>query len=209
MLAANLPDASSPQLAVAPNVTIHLVWFSSTTTYNDAFYAYRGTDGGWSAVQNISQTYGSGHEMKIVLWRMAFHVAWNDTGESGYFSVYYRQRRSDGQWLPVQKVSTNSMSHAHPFDMSVDFETTVHLVWAQSGGNLIYTKRWVNQDWLPPVAITNATVMSYPAIVADRSGVAHVVGPALIMGCSEVLHAPDGANSWTTPVAISESQPVD
>ncbi|MFZ1266188.1 MAG: hypothetical protein WAU95_06975 [Anaerolineae bacterium] len=211
LLAANLPDASSPQLAVAPNGTIHLVWFSSTTTYNDAFYAYRGTDGGWSAVQNISQTYGSGHEMKIALAANgSLHVAWNDTGESGYFSVYYRQRRSDGQWLPVQKVSTNSMSHAHPFDMSVDFETTVHLVWAQSGGNLIYTKRWVNQDWLPPVAITNATVMSYPAIVADRSGVAHVVWPSSNNGVFRVYYMrQDGANSWTTPVAISESQPVD
>jgi len=209
--ATNLPDASSPRMAVAPNGTIYLVWFSSTADYNDAFFTYRGTDGGWSAVQNISQIYGMGFDMEIALApNGSLHVAWNDTGSSGYLSVYYRQRRNDGQWLPLQKVSTNSMSHVYSFDMSVDSAATVHLVWAQGEGNLIYTKRWVNQDWLPPVAITNATMSSYPAIVADRSGIAHVVWLSPSNGAFSVYYMhQDGAASWTTPVAISESQPVD
>ena len=181
-----------PQIASAPDGTLHVAWADTTPGYSiiyhgqqrDTYWVNRPLPGGRGSAPCLT-----------VNDRGTVHIAWQDRdSDEGTFEIYYV--RGDGRsWTLPQNLSASPDGHSLAPQVAVAPGGVVHVAWQEDhqGHNQIYATHTVGDRWTVPIALTPPEMNArQPRIAFTSQGVLHL---AWIEG-NRVCHryfAPDGS----------------
>ena len=112
-----------------------------------------------------------------------------------------------------EKISTTSNEQIQPA-ITTDSDGKVHTVWVEDLGNgttnLIY-RFWNGQVWSTPTTIASGAYSELPSITPGANNTLHLTwdSDANPSGAWQVYHSTYNGSTWSSPVAISGSNPSD
>lgn len=181
-----------PQIASAPEGTLHVVWADTTPGYSIIYHGQQ-RDTYW-VNRPIPSGRGSAPSLAVDD-RGTAHVAWQDReGNDGAFEIYYV--RGDGRsWTLPQNLSASPYHHSLAPQIAIAPGGVVHVVWQEDrqGHSQIYATHSVADHWTVPVALTPPEADArQPRVAFTSQGILHLVW----MEGNRVCHryfAPDGS----------------
>lgn len=178
-----------PNIYIAPDDTIHIVWYglgygTNTTKYQVA-YSY-GTSGNWSAPTNLTDVAYNQWEPKVVVDSNGdAHVIWHGLGYSSTITtdVLYR-RQEAGVWQAAEQITNYFNNWQQSPSVTIDADDNLHLVWSGYGWdtytglpNIQYKKRTAATDtWEARETVNDINAaQGNPVISVDVNGNVYVV----------------------------------
>ncbi|MBN1537615.1 MAG: PD40 domain-containing protein [Anaerolineales bacterium] len=119
------------------------------------------------------------------------HLIWRDNNLD-QSTLYYSYKLRNGDWVTPTQVSNVTASGS--FDMTLDDEDTIHLVWRGVGG-MLYTLKPKGGAWVTPIFLS--TSGANPSIVIDSLGTIHVFWDGIFH-----TYKLDGSD-WISPERIN------
>lgn len=198
-----------PEIAVARDGSLHVVWHENTSGSWQILYATKPVDGPWSLPTPVWSSSEGSWFASLAVGREGFlHVAWEERAP-GNWEILYSARPPGGSWLPPENVSrTDGNSRLSALTMARD--GSAHVVWQdETGGSLRlhYATRGQAGSWSSAADISaNILRSSRPAIAVAKDGTLYAAWVGDGSGSGEIFYAgkpPDG--SWTPAVNISSN----
>ncbi len=179
-------NTSAPDIAVAPNNDLSIVWSEQVSTSTKQIEIAQSTNGGvaWPTVGPIIDAVGNAPKIAIGFDGVT-HVIWQDDS-----SVPYRidhAQRTTGAWSTTAIVSNNSASAFTPDLVAANNEA--HVVYQQS--NAIQYTHGANLTWSAPIPLSTGSATE-PSIASNAIGSIVVAWDS---GVSITLRA-GGPNNW-------------
>jgi hypothetical protein len=175
-----------PTPAVAPNGTIHVLWYDFRYDGNagEILTKSRAAGGSWNLTPGDSAdtriTNDADHSELAAAAVDALgnvHVAWRSAG-GGAHVRYARRDATTGAWSPSVDVDLAGQVVGAPA-IGVDLDARAHVVWPDSrdGGRALFTRvRETNGAWSPAARITRpADAADEPSLIAGADGALHLV----------------------------------
>jgi len=204
--------SSNPDIAIADDGTIHVVWADNTPGYSVIYHA-KSTNGTlWS---NFPIPSANGGVPAIAIGDDGIvHVSWQNLDEEfNCYDIYHSQW--DGSAWSLPENISDSLNDSTIADMAVAGDNTVHLVWEERvGGNyeVYYSGGW-SFNWSVQENVSNSAADSYlPSIAIDGDGTRHVAWEETASPhCISYRKWQVATSSWleseaiaTDPVAVSD-----
>lgn len=129
----------TPQIAIAPNQLVHVVWRHNST--GDIYHAYQLNSTTWSTPVRISAntTTDTSNEQIQIAANNSVHVIWEENGE-----VYYTWRSESGSWSTPAVISTAGFANTTSAAVALYHGNTFSLAFAKTsasdGTNSIYVR---------------------------------------------------------------------
>jgi hypothetical protein len=198
------PDGSAfPDIAVATNNHIHVVW-QAYTLGNYEIYYKRSINGG-AAWTTKRLTYTSGSSVSPAIATDSnnhIHVVWHE-GVPGSYEIYYKKSTNGGTSWSTKRLTYNSGDSYSPA-ITVDSNNQIHVAWTdRTPGNWeIYYKKSTNggATWTAKRLTYNSGSSSNPAIAAGSNNHIQVVWEDKTHGNTEIYYkkSTNGGGAWTT-----------
>ena len=198
-------DLYSPDVAVAPNGTIHVVWRRRLAYNNsDIYYNNKPSGGGWSTPTLVYDGGDTTGDAVIAADNLGalFLFIYNSSGGS-----YFTKRATDGTWSTPQASEELILSVDQ---LNTDFQGRLHLVWPgdfdymNNTYSLFYASKEPGEEYFSmPVTVTEGCG-STMAVTGDSAGRAHVTwetGGKLWYA----FQLPDGG--WSVPSQAASATP--
>ena len=133
-------DSYSPSLAVDAHCTVHIAWRNEASSGPDAdiFYKKKSVGSSWTTQEVVSteSTSLSRNPYLMVDSTDTVHIAWEDLtdygGSDDEFDIFYKFKKSGGDWTATEIVSTESLTYysTRP-SLAVDDNNTIHFTWQE------------------------------------------------------------------------------
>jgi hypothetical protein len=144
-----------PQIASAPDGTLHAVWADTTPGYSVIYHAHQ--VGTYWVNRPIPSGRGSAPSLAVDETGTA-HVAWQDRdGGASTFEVYYA--RGDGRnWSLPQNLSASPEGNSLAPQVAVAWHNEVYVAWQEDdqGRSQIYATHSTPAGWTVPAGLTPA-----------------------------------------------------
>lgn len=139
-----------PQMAVAADGTVHVVWALSDWNKTDIFYTQRSPAGNWSPAQLIVNAEGPYNNSIGMLLDQdgQIHVIWQSGPLQGTQKIMYTVRTAQGVWATPQEISGGFGGYSSSFIM--DQNNLLHVFWFDQDGDvfrLYYRNRSSDGTW--------------------------------------------------------------
>ena len=118
------------------------------------------------------------------------HIAWKDktdyNGSGDDWDVFYRYKPINGSWSLIEVVSTENTSECSCLSLTVDYNDTVHIVWAAKTDDInslvdkiYYRCKTRNGIWGKVSCVSNESIhdCTCPSIGVDNKGIVYVAWP--------------------------------
>jgi uncharacterized repeat protein (TIGR01451 family) len=189
------------QIGVTGAGVVHVVWqgVPAGDYSQDVLHRSRAINGTWTAVQNISNSFGiHASQSKMALDENgAVHVVWaqaNPSG-SGNSDVFYARRPAGGSWSAPRNISQQPLSTSHYPQMAVTANGIVHVAWSQTDdSSFYYSRRASDGAWSAPYRFSDTFGHSLLRLFLDGDDNVH-----MILGYQD-RHLQRSANGNWSPV---------
>lgn len=164
-LSNDVQSSQAPDVAVAPNGTIHAVWTDITT--HRMLYSSRAVGGSWSTPEVVA-TYADitafmdGDIVVAVGPDGTVHILYADD-TSGSSELFHRSKPLGGAWSSPVNI-TQAPGHRSEFpSLAVSPDGTLHASWIETQPrDTFYASKTPDGSWVTPVDISNNTTTEYP-----------------------------------------------
>ena len=182
-----------PHLGVDSKKNVHIVWYEKDEQNLDfdVFYATKNNNSTiWSESILLSSTLtGSSVDPWIETdLKNTVHLIWMDNTNidnlGADYDIYYRYKRVNESWSPVECISQNSISNCKWLGMTIDDNDVLYAAWSdeteiKNNGNdydILMTYKSVNNDWSELILVTNKSSYesNWPRFTVDKTGVIHM-----------------------------------
>jgi hypothetical protein len=205
----NNPGRSeNPSIAVDSNNTVHLVWHDDAPGNEEIFYSYKPESGNWSNPVNISNNAQSSRYPCITIDKTnVIHVAWQDYGPSGHWSIYYIQKLENSEWSMPETITGDDI-YVDP-KIIADDSSNIHLIWLYGGYHhgIRYAKRTKQNTWTSQSVIVDPTTLWYPKLTVDKNRNVHVIWGATLdfLNWNIFYSTKTELGEWAPPINISNT----
>jgi len=164
----------NPDLAVAADGTVHLVW----ENFFNVYHASKPLGGPWSARTNISATPLVAEYAQVAVDGQGnIYVVWQDDRLSFIRpDIFFSTRpRSGGAWSVPLNLSNSDIARWPA--VAVDGDGVLHVIWSdwsRAHTGLRYTNKRPGEGWSAPSTVF-AGLVSDNDLVADTAGTIHAV----------------------------------
>ncbi len=190
---------TSPQMAVAGDGTVHLVWEYAP----DIYYAQRDPSGGWSTPQPVNGLVnGSNYGPRTGLDQTGrLHIAYY-CSINAVLRTCYLNRNTSGVWSEPEIINTSGETR---LDNMIIKGEVVHLS-LDVGGHLHYVERSGDGAWSVPERVCiQCTDLLAQKMAVDDAGTVHFIWTEFIGGHWDTYYSSRQApGSWTTREHITE-----
>lgn len=193
----------APDIAVAPDGLIHVVWTDNTPGVPVIYHAWSSDGIVWS---NFPVPSGDGEVPGLAVHSDgSVHLVWQDLDEAGYYDVLYSWW--DGKdWSLPQNISDSFGDDSTLASIAVGQDGRVHLAWeeASQGQVDVYYSGGRGFSWSPSENVSQTAGNSYvPSTAVDAWGNVHVAWDEGDVIQSRVREA--GLGDWlaTETVAVN------
>ena len=196
--------SSNPDIAIASDGTIHVVWADNTPGYSIIYHA-KSTGGAlWS---NFPIPSANGGVPAIAIGSDDIvHVSWQNLDEEANCYDIYHSQWDGNTWSLPENIS-DSFNDSTIADMAVDGHNTVHFVWEERlGANYeIYYSGGQSFNWSVQENVSDSSANSYlPSIAIDGGGDRHVAWEEASSPHGILYRKWQAATSaWLTPEPIA------
>jgi hypothetical protein len=204
-------------MAAGENGFIYAVWSGYTSVTGDLslFYAYRDSQGAWSAPENILPNAEGAPYALVVDGQSTLHLLW---GNSINHSMNYIQRSVDGIWqssVSITDLFNNPGSNSILWGNSglrASEDGTIHLlvIGSRTGEytSTYYFRRSVEGVWSQPVKKSNnpdGAVNGTPEFVIDASGNLHAAWNYGYVWTRVAVATGTPQGIWSPPLDLTSS----
>ena len=197
---------TEPGLAVSSAGVVKVVCGgqgNSGVGYGDAYFTERRRDGTWAPPRNISATYGTDEQFRIVVDSAGHaHVLWRGSDTSGYADILYTAETGDGSWSPVVNLSEYD-GHPGSAAMVIDSHDVVHVAW--NGDGVFYRTHPASGSWSPKQLMASSEYGGV-SLFADESDRIHLAwGDS---ATSQVHYAVGSTGVWSESESIAPATAI-
>jgi parallel beta-helix repeat protein len=159
-----LPGCCSPDLAVGPENTVHVVWAAD----EDIVYTSKPKDGEWTDPISISGTLSTNPSSPVIAVNRAgtIGVVWDEIGLD--ISVLYAGKGMDGTWSEPVLLSRHDHTLGGSESLAAGNDGTIHVVWGQS--RIFYSNLSPGREWSAPLKLSQSGYNRSPVLAIDPSG---------------------------------------
>ncbi len=162
--------SQAPDIAVAPDGTVHAVWTDVTT--REMMYSSRAVGGSWSTPEVVA-TYPNitifmdGDIVVAVGPDGTVHILYADDS-SGDSEMYYRSKPVGGAWSAPANISQTPGFRSEFPNVAVSPDGTVHAAWIKSPtsaaccGETYYASKTAGGSWTTAIDVSNSPANEYP-----------------------------------------------
>jgi hypothetical protein len=192
------PDSNGWTRMLLQNGLIYLVYGSYA---HPIYLIQRDLAGDWSEPELVCPNCENDSLGSVVIDQAGqIHRVWSiyvSSGATQYWAVYYSLRSVEGEWLPVQLIS----SDGHTPEIVLDANDQPHILWAGSAHTgAFHAYRSADGIWHYSNPITFEWAPYYD-IIADRQGSIHV---AFGNGYTHW----SGGSEWLQPILFGSTNPA-
>ncbi len=162
--------SEAPDIAVAPNGSIHVVAVEQTASGSQLHYASSNDGLSWPSYGLIPSAYGAGPSINIA-GEDAIHLAYRDDSED---EIYVLDRTNTGWSLP-QNISNAPGAFSTVPDVAVDGKGIAEVVWQEPVSDIHQVRYSRGEDWVPVLMLSSSATGAYlPSLAVDSFGHRHV-----------------------------------
>ncbi|MBK8904444.1 MAG: PD40 domain-containing protein [Anaerolineaceae bacterium] len=166
---------STPQIAVAPNQLVHVVWRHNST--GDIYHAHQVNSTTWSTPVRISAntTSNTTDEQIQIAANNSIHITWQEGGE-----VYYTWRSESGSWATPAIISNGGVANSTTAAVSLYHGNTFSLAFAKTatvgGTNSIYVRSrdLATGSWSPIETVATGLSQGHITFNTDNANKLHL-----------------------------------
>jgi hypothetical protein len=210
--------AADPDLALAPDDSLHAVWIELASQSPDVFYGYSNNGGkSWTRGLNLSHTPGiSSHSRLSVGGDNLLHVAWLDTTSGAHRPDIFAVHGSQDTWSSARNVS-NTAGRSQSPEILATVSNRVYLAWmdnSRSSGvwDIYFARSQDSGDYTPPIFFDTPAQSTDPTLAAEGSERLAVAWVDTSQNAASpdifLVQSSDGGKTFSLPLNISQSPGV-